>query len=142
MDRMAALVMAEYAEAFDNPTASAMPVGGMRGGVLNGGFRGIGGGGGFVRAGGTKAVYAGLMRRGFPCDSGSSRTTSQRPRSYGIFESKSKSSRNPDSSLQPRPPPPRDPSPPPSAISKPKGKRAMDQFLQEIKRYVVKLIPS
>ena len=86
---MAALVMAEYAEAFDSPTASATPTGGMRGGFASGGYRGPGSGGGFVRAGGTKAVGAVLMRRGSPCGSYISGPTSKRSCSNGLLESQS-----------------------------------------------------
>ncbi len=49
--RMSKLVMAEYAEAFDSPSASSAPLGGARGGFARGGFKG-GFGSGFVCAGG------------------------------------------------------------------------------------------
>lgn len=44
--------MAEYTEAFDTPSASTSFLAANRGGFARGGFRGVGMGGGFVRAGG------------------------------------------------------------------------------------------
>ncbi len=84
--RMAALVMAEYAEAFDSPSTSTAPHGGTRGGFGRGSFRGVGLSGGFVRAGGNLWLLSKLTYRLYPCCTGATLSTAKRTGRHGLLE--------------------------------------------------------
>lgn len=121
--RAAALVMAEIEREFEGSAeGSSSGHTGMRG------FRGrpIGPGGGFVRAGGAPmgAPTSFAPPRG-PAAMG-----------YGRVSLDVTDQVNWADISQPKPMPVRAPSPPPPPSGpKPRGKRAMDSFLEEIKQY-------
>ncbi|WWD21045.1 hypothetical protein CI109_105526 [Kwoniella shandongensis] len=124
-EKAAALVYAEYAEAFEGPNVENGPLGGTRGAsTFRGGRPMMGVRGGFVRAGGGAAAPyepptrpSGMLLQG---GGGMPSALPRGPAAMGYARG--------------RPPPPqRAPSPPPVGGAKSKGKRAMDSFLEEIK---------
>ncbi|KAK8843431.1 hypothetical protein IAR55_007088 [Kwoniella newhampshirensis] len=126
-EKAAALVYAEYAEAFEGPNVENGPLGGTRGagGGMGRGRPMMGVRAGFVRAGG------GAMASYEP-PRGPSNTSTSGP---AIGSTPPIPPRGPAAMgyARARPPPQRAPSPPPAGGSKSRGKRAMDSFLEEIK---------
>ncbi|WRT68937.1 uncharacterized protein IL334_005919 [Kwoniella shivajii] len=110
------LVNVEYEEAFEGPSSVHAPLGGTRGPAR----RPMGPGGGFVKAGGTPMdlPYQPPLRG--PGPGPPAHPAPRGPAAMGY------------SRVQPLPQA-RAPSPPPAGISKSRGKRAMDSFLEEIK---------